>query len=1332
MIPVFVGNEIVYVKTNDPEVAKKEAERYRKEKEGDFSTLGETFVQGPVRGLIQGAVEGPLEFVTSAIDAAAGTEITPAVEKIFERIKPDAPITTAGQVSQLLFQFGVPAGMAQKFIKRGLAKNKKGLFGAKEYLKKPSFFKHTVAPTFVADFLATTEDVPTFGIFDNYIDEGFFNPAGSKENDEKILDEQITAGDRLRKRLVTAGEGATILLGIPALWKGLVVPGVSGASNILSKSESLQNLARFTLNKKERIADAINMGQYEVGTKWANVNKILSKVRPRGDLPTNEVSNAKYAKLASTIEQHSIIKNNIDNIANSYEWLVKSGKLSDSKLKELDAALRTALFGSGKTNLTRKQIKEQQKAAMQILKVYDNKYMRDYGTLKYTEGVRNKKTGETIYKEVIKPKGSFAEEAALARNQIDNLSQELVGFSEYLPKKLAEAIGKNLGSYGYRAYKSMLKGERYLPNKVDRDAALAELLKNNIVETVDDGKELLRKLLKAGNFDNAFMSPEFTLDGIKVGLLKNRTLNTMPAIRKFLGEVTGDNVPDLMLKVRSTVDNLSRLVAGSRYLDDVAQINERFIKEGSKKRFLYDSINEIDPSIRPQFLDGLEDAIIIPNNKEKFGALAGKITTQKIRDALIGSQNGWLEQSQGLISRSWATFLAGKGLVQQFKTIYSPITQVRNATSASLFAVMNGNLGNAQTLQDSVMVVMDALKQNNKGAMSKYYANAQRKGIVNTGANLREIDAIIDDAARALESAEPTSWSKMTEKTIGLLDKSRNNFLSKIYQGSDDVWKIFSWEMEKGRLMRAFGNAAKRDLKFSIDPSSFKNLTPKTVRELERVGGKWSKLSKQIQNEVVEDMGAAIVRDTVPNYAKVGAVIQSLRRSPFGNFIAFPAETVRTSLNSASRAIDEIASGVPELAEIGMRRLMGNMAVMYGIPKATYEFGKWMTGADDEQVQAYKRSFAAPWEKNADLIPIRTDENGNIVEFYNYSYTNPYEYLRTPISAVFNAVQNGETRGDKLHEILWQASIGESKNPGMLTEWLTPFFGESIATTGILDVWRNTTYSSGSARPIYNEEIDSTATKTVKSISHLVNLFAPPVLPFKLRPEQGGIELKDLPRSTLYSLGLTEERLSRSGKSPNVYGQLAESFTGLKTIKPTLERTLKYRAYDAKKQMRDAASIYAQVAKNPNIQNPEKYVKALLKTNEARFEALKNVSMAVEDAKRLGMTDKEVYKALKATKISNPRAIINRTFIPYFPSEYTIEETLSKESALLPEEQLRNAWLSDIKPLLPQESFVGLMPQIESIPQPRMTQRVKAAVDPNSSAAVLLRQKEIEKLMGIQ
>jgi hypothetical protein len=542
--------------------------------------------------------------------------------------------------------------------------------------------------------------------------------------------------------------------------------------------------------------------------------------------------------------------------------------------------------------------------------------------------------------------------------------------------------------------------------------------------------------------------------------------------------------------------------------------------------------------------------------------------------------------------------------------------------------------------------------------------------------------------------------------------------------------------MEKGRLARAFNNAAKKNVAFTITPNLYKGLAPKTIRELERKKGVWSQLDNKLKNEIIEDIGADVVRNTVPNYSKVPPIIQMLRRTPFGNFIAFPAETIRTSLMSTSRAIDELASGVPELADIGMRRLMGNMAVMYGIPKATYEFGKYMTGADDEQVQAYKRSFAAPWEKNADLIPIRTDKDGNIVEFYNYSYTNPYEYLRAPLNAVFNAVQNGETRGDKLHEILMQGIKGTSDNPGMLREFLEPFVGESIATNVGLDIARNVTYTSGSARPIWSST-DSAGLAWQKGIAHVVNTAFPPFIPAQWKPGETGdwgpLFLKDLPRATVASLGFSEKDLNKKGVRPNIYGQVAESFTGLKTIKPTVERTLRFRAFDAKNQMREAVSYYTAATNNPNILNPEEHVKALMRTNEARFQAIKDLSMAVEDAKALGADENEVYEVLKGTKISNPEAIMNQTFIPYYPSAYQIEKVLAKGGEF-PEQELRQSFIEEIRPTLPELPTVGFdkQPFVPPRDPRRLTTRQKAAQDPKGSAAVLLRQKEIEKLLGIE
>ena len=140
-----------------------------------------------------------------------------------------------------------------------------------------------------------------------------------------------------------------------------------------------------------------------------------------------------------------------------------------------------------------------------------------------------------------------------------------------------------------------------------------------------------------------------------------------------------------------------------------------------------------------------------------------------------------------------------------------------------------------------------------------------------------------------------------------------------------------------------------------------------------------------------------------------------------------------------------------------------------------------------------------------------------------------------------------------------------------------------------------------------------------------------------------------------------------------------------------------------------------------------------MKTNEAQFNAIKDLSMAIEDAKALGADENEIYKILKEKKISNPEMIMNRTFIPYYPSAYQIEKVLAKGGEF-PEKELRQSFIEEIRPTLPELPTVGFdrQPFVPPRDPRRLTTRQKAAQDPKSSAAVLLRQKEIEKLMGIE
>ena len=1372
------GVEVTVEDTDDPVIAKKAATRFMKKQTGDYSSLGEAFIQGPRRGL-ENIAHGFSTTLTMASDALLKTDFTPETDKYFRKYKTARPISGIGQATEFLTQFGVPAHLATKAVKKRLLKKerqkalkeieKKGmsstslaskkLFAKPPSPKKLSYWKHTVAPIAAADFVAATDDTPSFGLAD-YLDRKVFNDTVSDEDTIAALDRQISLRKRFLNKFGIAAEGAGIMLAAPKIWSNVIRPTFSSTASVLSKQTPVIKTAEVVKKMREAGSRYLIEAQFKTDLKSKAINKLRAGLQFRGHRP-QEVAEAKARMMAFTSAHVNALEINLRNINKATTWLNKKGGITDNDFKRVERDLRTAMF---------ERNKKSRDQAFQRVKAYDKELKKAGNTkLGYLEDGTK----------VEAPKLNLSQNVSNVRKQIDELSNDLLNYSELLPKGWAEAVNAGIQSYGYTGYKAFIKGEKFLPDIKQLENVYSELISKGVAKNSDEAEIVLQNLFKqGGKTDNAFMVPDYATEGLKRGLLKGKNLGNLPELRKYLGEITGENLPDLMTKTRITVDNLTRLTSGMRYLDEVAKINKSMpIKGmGSEYRFLYDSIDDIPKERMASFINpktGMPYRIGdgLPENALKFGKLNGKYTTKEIRDAITGASDAWGFKAGSFASKAYGTFLYSKGLVQQFKTIYSPITQVRNLTSAALFPIANGNLVAGHTLHDSLLIVSDAVARKHQANMSAYYKNGEKHGIVFTGQQ-RDTQILFEEAKQIL-GEQFKSLNKFNEK--------QNNFFIRLYQGSDDVWKIFSWEMEQGKLNRAFRNADELGRKPAISRMDFAKMRIENRDALERAAMSayqknplknkqgsnitWNQLAQEqknklilegwsdlgqmkggraMQNEMITDIAAGIVRDTVPNYARVGGFIKKLRRAPLGNFIAFPAEILRTSTNSASRAIDEIASGMPELAEIGMRRLMGNMAVVYGIPKSTVEFGKYMTGVDDEQILAYKRSFANPWEKNADLVPIRSDKNGKVTEFYNFSYTNPYEYLRKPFSAVFNAFAKGEKRGDKLHETLFDAFIGSSDQRGALQEWFEPFYGKSIVTEAALDAITNTTYTRGRRDEVYNKA-DDWGTKVGKIILHATNLAAPPVLPFKFR----GTEpiLKDLPRATLVSLGLSDKPITSKKKRADIHKQLAESFTGLKTIDPTIERTLGFRATEANEDLRYAATIYGRAAQNPNVLDPEEHVKALLGTNEIRFKAIRDLSMAIEDAKTLGLADSKIFKILKDKKVSNPKAVMQRVFIPYFPSEYQIKKALDKDptagTPYFPEAELRESWAQQIKPTLPEASFSGPTPQFapegyaydsRGFPYKvkRQTARQKAAQDPQGSAAVLLRQKELEKLLGIE
>ena len=81
--------------------------------------------------------------------------------------------------------------------------------------------------------------------------------------------------------------------------------------------------------------------------------------------------------------------------------------------------------------------------------------------------------------------------------------------------------------------------------------------------------------------------------------------------------------------------------------------------------------------------------------------------------------------------------------------------------------------------------------------------------------------------------------------------------------------------------------------------------------------------TKKTLDQAIKEASAYYVRNTMPTYSKVPNLIKGIRNLPLGNFVAFPAETLRGTFNVMNISTKEILSGDPILREMGYRGLIG-------------------------------------------------------------------------------------------------------------------------------------------------------------------------------------------------------------------------------------------------------------------------------------------------------------------------------------------------------------------------------------------------------------------------
>ena len=530
------------------------------------------------------------------------------------------------------------------------------------------------------------------------------------------------------------------------------------------------------------------------------------------------------------------------------------------------------------------------------------------------------------------------------------------------------------------------------------------------------------------------------LDTQKIRIGKDLKISKKEAIEELLGKTR--NPIDTIL---AGTEKISQVTRGNLFLNKLILNSDKAIQGvGKAARYTRPALLYANET---QFLKAVDDLKKLgkplnPDNYRQvdvtkspsgglFNEANGRWARREVADAIedaAGTERSIAKANEGILNNPLYQYLVlvPKAAAQVAKTILSPVTHIRNLVSAGAFAAANGII---PFIHYNPKMMAQAFKKLNVGLPgSRQQMEAYRElvelGVVNTNVSLGDLRGLLQD----INFGTAFSADRGMKGLMGRLSKIKK-WTEDMYTAEDDFWKIGTFAAERIRLGRAY----------------------------EKAGVERGTLMRNFAGDMVEynenfikHEAAHIVRNNVPNYDYVSETIKGIRKLPIGNFMAFPAEIMRTSANIVKRALDEISTTmmingrqVRPLASVGMQRLIGFGATAAAVPYGAVKLGQTLYDVSDEELEALRR-YVAYWSKNSTLVPVRNQETGKL-EAVDFSRANAYDLLVRPIQTVINQVAEGEKDNNGIMDDFIFGSLEA------MYQVMAPFVTESIWTEAVLD-----------------------------------------------------------------------------------------------------------------------------------------------------------------------------------------------------------------------------------------------------------------------------------------
>jgi len=283
---------------------------------------------------------------------------------------------------------------------------------------------------------------------------------------------------------------------------------------------------------------------------------------------------------------------------------------------------------------------------------------------------------------------------------------------------------------------------------------------------------------------------------------------------------------------------------------------------------------------------------------------------------------------------------------------------------------------------------------------------------------------------------------------------------------------------------------------------------------------------------------------------------------------------------------------------------------------------------------------------------------------------NPYDYLKRPITRVMQEVANGQRDEETLQKILFDGTVGA------VGEMFQPFVEPAFSAQALLDSIDGET-STG--KKIWGVS-DSPGDKVAKGMYHFADTAIPTISPYRIQPNLGAnkgvfgvsppeLVEKNFPRAVFGSTDKKGEDSikDRMGNVIDVEETLVQAFSGLKVVKPQVDRSLRYRGFEANDSIRDATNTFNRLLRSNDPRQAQELLQGYMNQNESRFKSLRDLYTAIEDARTLGLSEQQIKNELKDAKVANYETVMRGIFKPITVDPNLVREARMRGSQVSPE-----------------------------------------------------------------